>query len=145
MVNLIAHGLIIQKNKVLLIKRSKIKRGRPNFNAERWDVPGGIVEVHEPPRKTVEREVKEETNCIVRASNLLYDMYQYDLAKEKEFLTLVYQVDLIYCSDIRLDPDEHTEYKWVSLDDLLAPSFSLDILEYILPSLKALYRISAVI
>lgn len=140
MVNLIAHGLIIRKDKVLLIKRSKIKRGKLNFNAERWDLPGGTVELNEPPRKAVEREVKEETNCIVCSSNVLYDMYQCDKEKGEEFLTLVYQVSLIDCSNIRLDTEEHTEYKWIALDKLFDSDLSLDILEYILPSLRTLYH-----
>lgn len=139
MVDLIVHGLIIKDGKVLLIKRSRIKRGKPNFNAGRWDIPGGTVEINEEPRKAVVREVKEETNITAVPGNILYDMYQYDNRKEMGFLTLIYQMDIIDCSDIRLDTGEHTEYRWVGLEELIRPDLSLDILEYIVPSIKVLY------
>ncbi|MFU0826975.1 MAG: hypothetical protein ACFWTJ_05460 [Lachnoclostridium sp.] len=138
MVNLIAHGLIIKDDKVLLIKRSRIKRGKPNFNPERWDFPGGTVERNENPRKAVVREVKEETNCTAIPRNILYDMYQFDTRKEMGFLTLIYQMDIVDCSHIRLDPEEHTEYRWISVNEILDPHLSLDILEYIVPSIKVL-------
>lgn len=85
MVNLIAHGLIIKDNQVLLIKRSIIKRGKPNFNPGRWDIPGGTVELNESPRDAVAREIKEETNCTANVINVLYDMYQYDEKKIRSF------------------------------------------------------------
>ena len=138
MVSLIAHGIIINDNKVLLIKRSRIKRGKTNFNAERWDVPGGTVELYESPCDAAAREIKEETNCVAIPTKILYDMYQYDKAKNKEFLTLVYQTELIDCSNIILDPEEHSEYKWISLDELLSADSELDILEYIIPAIKGL-------
>ena len=137
MVNLIVHGLILIDNQVLIIKRSKVKRGKMNFNAERWDIPGGTVEPNEAPRDAVVREVEEETNCIAAASNILHDMYQYDKEKDAEFLTLIYRMKVTDCSDIRLDPEEHSEYQWISVDELLGSDLSLDILEYIVPALKA--------
>ena len=140
MVNLIAHGLIIKDSQVLLIKRSRIKRGKPNFNAERWDIPGGTVELNENPRKAVAREIKEETNCTASAIKVLYDMYQYDKNKDKEFLTLIYQTNVIDCSNICLDPEEHSEYQWISIDDLLNSDLSLDKLEYIVPALQAMNK-----
>ena len=136
MVSLIAHGIIIKDNKVLLIKRSRIKRGKPNFNAERWDVPGGTVEPHESPRDAAAREIQEETNCEAIPTRIIYDMYQYDKAKDKEFLTLVYQTELVDCSNIILDPEEHSEYKWISIDELLKADLELDVLEYIIPAIK---------
>ena len=138
MVNLIAHGIIIKDNKVLLIKRSKVKRGKLNFNAERWDVPGGTVEPNENPRDAAAREIKEETNCEAVPTKIIYDMYQYDKAKDKEFLTLVYQTEVIDCSNIILDPEEHSEYKWISIDELLKTDLELDVLEYIIPAIKGI-------
>lgn len=140
MVNLIAHGLIIKDNKVLLIKRSKIKRGKPNFNAERWDIPGGTVEQYENPRDAVAREIKEESNCTANATDIIHDMYQYDRSKDKEFLTIVYKTNLTDCSNIILDPEEHSEYQWVSIDELLKTNLSLDVLEYIVPAIKVISK-----
>ena len=41
---LIAHSLIMFKNKYLVIKRSDIKRGEKNYYPSYWDIPGGSVE-----------------------------------------------------------------------------------------------------
>ena len=38
---LIAHSLIMFKNKYLVIKRSDIKRGEKNYYPSYWDIPGG--------------------------------------------------------------------------------------------------------
>ena len=41
---LIVHGLMKINDKYLVIKRSIIKRGKPNVYPEYWDIPGGSVE-----------------------------------------------------------------------------------------------------
>lgn len=41
---LIVHGLMKINDKYLIIKRSIIKRGKPNVYPEYWDIPGGSVE-----------------------------------------------------------------------------------------------------
>ena len=41
---LIVHGLMKINGKYLVIKRSIIKRGKPNVYPEYWDIPGGSVE-----------------------------------------------------------------------------------------------------
>ena len=46
---LIAHSLIMLKNKYLVIKRSDIKRGEKNYYPSYWDIPGGSVEDGELP------------------------------------------------------------------------------------------------
>ena len=61
-VKLIAHALIEEDGKHLLIKRSKIKRGLPNVYPFYWDIPGGSVEENELPREAALREAMEEVN-----------------------------------------------------------------------------------
>ena len=133
MVNLVAHGIIVDEGKVLLIRRSKIKRGKINFNADRWDVPGGTVEKEENPRETVIRETKEEVNCIVKTGRILYDKFEHDNQKGEDFLTLIYLSDLIDKSNILLDPEEHSEYRWLNIEDILKNNVDLDILDYVRP------------
>ena len=45
-IKLIAHSLIMFRNKYLVIKRSNIKRGEKNYYPSYWDIPGGCVEEH---------------------------------------------------------------------------------------------------
>jgi 8-oxo-dGTP diphosphatase len=101
MVTLIAHGMIVENDRVLLIKRSK-----PNYNAMRWDIPGGTVEPKENPRQAVIREIKEEVNCEAEVENIIFDSYEYDIKKEQGFVTLVYHVNLLDSKEIKLDPEE---------------------------------------
>ena len=59
---LIAHALVKVNDKYLLIKRTPIKRGKPNSLPEYWDIPGGMVEEGETPSVAAIRETKEEVN-----------------------------------------------------------------------------------
>ena len=59
---LIAHDLIKIDGKYLIIRRTKIKRGKTNSLPEYWDIPGGMVEEGEMPKDAAIRETKEEVN-----------------------------------------------------------------------------------
>ena len=102
-VKLIAHTLIEKDGKYLLIKRSKIKRGLPNVYPSYWDIPGGSVEENELPR---EAALREEDS-------------QFDSSKDTVFTRLVYAGRITEQRDIILDPEEHSDFVWVtSLKDL---------------------------
>jgi ADP-ribose pyrophosphatase YjhB (NUDIX family) len=62
-----ARGLVLHDGKLLLMERWR--DGKHYFS-----IPGGAIEAGETPEQTVEREIEEETTCIVRASRLLYVM-----------------------------------------------------------------------
>ena len=55
---LIVHGLMKINDKYLVIKRSIIKRGKPNVYPEYWDIPGGSVEDFETPVEALIRDRK---------------------------------------------------------------------------------------
>ena len=59
---LIAHALVKLNDRYLLIKRTKMKRGKENSLPEYWDIPGGMVEEGETPSAAAIRETKEEVN-----------------------------------------------------------------------------------
>ena len=112
---LIAHGIIKMNNQVLIIKRSEIKRGVPNTYASYWDVPGGTVEDKETPRAAVVRETFEEVGLHVKVGKILHEDSQYDASKNALFTRLVYECELIdEMKKIILDPEEHSDYKWIS-------------------------------
>ena len=97
---LIAHSLIMFKNKYLVIKRSDIKRGEKNYYPSYWDIPGGSVEDGELPRQAAIRECQEEVS---------------NIDNNKIFTRLVYSANLLQNENIniKLDPEEHVEYKWI--------------------------------
>ena len=118
-VKLIAHTLIEKDGKYLLIKRSKIKRGLPNVYPSYWDIPGGSVEENELPREAALREAMEEVNQKIRIDKIIHEDSQFDTSKNTVFTRLVYEARIIEQRDILLDPEEHTDFIWLSsLEDL---------------------------
>ncbi|RSJ73759.1 NUDIX hydrolase [Streptococcus cristatus] len=118
-VKLIAHTLIEKNGQYLLIKRSKIKRGLPNVYPSYWDIPGGSVEENELPREAALREAMEEVNQKIRIDKIIHEDSQFDSRKNAVFTRLVYEAKIIEQRDILLDPEEHTDFIWLSsLEDL---------------------------
>ena len=114
---LIAHALIKIDGKYLIIRRTKIKRGKPNSLPEYWDIPGGMVEDGEMPKDAAIRETKEEVNLDITIGPILHEDSNYDKEKGTVFTRIVYQAELLEGqdeSDIILQKDEHSEYMLVS-------------------------------
>ena len=113
-VKLIAHTLIEKDGKYLLIKRSKIKRGLPNVYPSYGDLPGGSVEENELPREAALREAMEEVNQKLRINKIIHEDSQFDASKDTVFTRLVYAGEILEERDFILDPEEHTDFKWIS-------------------------------
>ena len=113
-VKLIAHTLIEKDGKYLLIKRSKIKRGLPNVYPSYWDIPGGSVEENELPREAALREAIEEVNQKLRINKIIHEDSQFDASKDTVFTRLVYAGEILEERDFILDPEDHTDFKWIS-------------------------------
>ena len=111
---LIAHTLIEKDGKYLLIKRSKIKRGLPNVYPSYWDIPGGSVEENELPREAALREAIEDVNQKLRINKIIHEDSQFDASKDTVFTRLVYAGEILEERDFILDPEEHTDFKWIS-------------------------------
>ena len=110
---LIAHSLIMFKNKYLVIKRSDIKRGEKNYYPSYWDIPGGSVEDGELPRQAAIREWQEAVGLVISLENIIHEDSNID--NNKIFTRLVYSANLLQNENIniKLDPEEHVEYKWI--------------------------------
>lgn len=118
-VKLISHTLIEKDGKYLLIKRSKIKRGRPNVYPSYWDIPGGSVEENEMPREAALREAMEEVNQKIRINKIIHEDSQFDPSKDTVFTRLVYAGEILAERDIILDLEEHIDFVWISsLEDM---------------------------
>ena len=113
-VKLIAHTLIEKEGKYLLIKRSKIKRGLPNVYPSYWDIPGGSVEENELPREATLRDAMEEVNQKIRIDKIIHEDSQFDASKDTVFTRLIYAGRILEERDIILDPEEHTDFVWIS-------------------------------
>lgn len=118
---LIVHGLMKIEDKYLLIKRTEIKRGKPNTYPKYWDIPGGMVEAYELPTDALIREVKEEVNLDVKVNKIIHEDSNLDKDKNIVFTRLVYLCDVLNndISNIELQIDEHDAYKLInSLEEM---------------------------
>ncbi len=107
-------GLIVQDNKLLLLKKSKRDYIKQSF----WDLPGGRMDAQEKPKQTLERELKEELIGIkqIRVQDLVW-AYRVPYKVEKDSnLFLIYYLVQADVTETKLSP-EHVEKKWVSLDE----------------------------
>ena len=130
-VKLIAHTLIEKDGKYLLIKRSKIKRALPNVYPSYWDIPGGSAEENELPREAALREAMEEVNQKLQIDKIIHEDSQFDTSKDTVFTRLVYAGRILEERDIILDPEEHTDFVWISsledIESVLVVPYLLDI------------------
>lgn len=113
---IIVHTLIMVDNKYLVTKRSKNESTYPKY----WDIPGGLVEYGELPKDAVIRETKEEVNLNIIPTNVIHEDSNLDVEKDMIFIRLVYLGELNDdINNIKLDYDEHSEYRFIeSLDEL---------------------------
>ena len=117
---LIAHALVKIGDKYLLIKRTEIKKGKPNTLPLYWDIPGGMVEIGEKPQDAAVRETKEEVNLDILIGPVLHEDSNYDEKKKIVFTRIGYQAMLCEGQsekNIILQKDEHSEYKLVNYID----------------------------
>ena len=107
-----AHGLIKKDNKFLVTRRSSINDYMPNI----WDIPGGTIEFGEKAIDALNREIKEETGLTVDVGNFIF-CYDFLSNPERYQFQMVYECEYKN-GDVKLDPQEHDDFKWVTLDEL---------------------------
>ena len=103
--------IVIQnkQGEILILKRNSIDSDYPGL----WDVPGGGVDDGEELIEAAEREAKEECGLEIKIEeNYFNDFYH----PQKKIHVYGFKADLIG-GDILLS-DEHTEFKWISKDEL---------------------------
>ena len=133
---LIVHNLIVNKGKILLIKRSyKSEDGSKNIYGGYWDFPGGKVRDKETPREALIREAREEIGIDVNVVDIFYEFSNYIENKDYVYTTLVYLSQIDIEDEIRLS-DEHTDYMWITAEDLL--NSNIDCVLSVRPSIEKL-------
>lgn len=108
MINVTA-AIIERQGKILLAKRSS-NSSLPN----KWEFPGGKVEIGEIPEECLARELYEEFGIIVNVGNFIAEsVYQYE---EKAVRLMAFQV--YTDADIRT-MNAHDDVRWVVAEELL--------------------------
>ena len=108
MINVTA-AIIERDGNIFLAKRSSTS-SLPN----KWEFPGGKVEVGESPEECLARELLEEFDIFVTVGEFLTEsIYQYERKTVRLIAFRVY-----YDEDITT-MNAHDEFKWVPVDQLL--------------------------
>lgn len=114
--------VINDDNKVLILKRAP----GTNWMPRKWGLPGGHVENGELPSDAARREVLEETNLVLR--NIHHMMDRGDAA-------LYYSTD--FSGKVEID-FEHTDWAWVSYENLDAYEITPNLKENVKEALDKL-------
>ena len=100
------------EEKFLLIRRSEEK-----YNSTKWDIPGGRIDPGTSLGENLVREVMEETGLAMTSEPTIVgaqDIFATDMR---------HVVRVTYIGTADGEPklsDEHTEYRWVTWDELKA-------------------------
>jgi len=111
---LAAKAIIVNENKVLLLKRSEreMKTSLLNKN-EVWDLPGGSIRFHENCTEGLLREITEETSVTVK---VIKPLRIFDIIKNQLHMTICTYL-CVYKGGKVILSDEHEDYFWLSVDD----------------------------
>ena len=140
-VKFLQKAALIHEGKVLILKRSEDSDSRPGA----WDLPGGNVEwpsatepMANPHQAEVVREIQEETGLsfdlgLFTDEALVFFFTFIEPEIQRYSLICGWRVNLADDFDqgsIKLS-DEHTEWAWISLDELEAYDFGEPVGTYI--------------
>ena len=115
---ILAGACVIRNNKILLLKQSTKAR-----HSNKWGPPGGHLEKNESPTETCIREVKEEAGINVVINGIVECVIQGEIDKELALFILYHAAPK--SSNIKIDKDEISDYKWASLKEIRNDKYSL--------------------
>ena len=104
-------GIVKFKERILIMKIDENRKWSPGL----WEGVAGFIEEGETEEKAIIREVKEETDLhatIIEEGDIFESHDEWGHWKIKPFLVTV-------SSDkVKLNPKEHTDFKWVKLEEI---------------------------
>jgi 8-oxo-dGTP pyrophosphatase MutT (NUDIX family) len=104
-----AHGLIKNKNKYLITRRSLLNDYKPG----EWDLPGGTIEFGEDPLRALDREILEEASLKVKVVKPLY-IYSFISNPSRHQFQIVYECNYLG-GEVKLNPKEHDKFIWATI------------------------------
>ncbi len=104
-----------------------------------WSVPAGKIEDDESPFECMIRELKEETGLLFNVSDLKFHKkfnILYDFEKPAfDFEYNVFSIELNSKPDIKIDLNDHKEFRWVTPSE----AFDLTLIPDEEPCIKLVY------
>jgi 8-oxo-dGTP diphosphatase len=101
------------QNNYLFLHRSKVIDGH---ETSIWDIPGGRIEPEEDLMSALAREILEETGIVLTAAPALIAAQDIFAGTKLHVVRLTYLVD---GDGEAILSDEHTDAKWLSLEDAM--------------------------
>lgn len=103
-----------EEGKYLFMKRAEPFPGEMEAI---WDIPGGRITPGETQQEALLREVREETG--VTLTSIIGVLGVQDILRvfQKHIVRVTYLAVCKDVHDIKLDPKEHSAYKWMSLNE----------------------------
>ena len=92
-----------------------------------WDFPGGRMEEGEDLLESLKREVKEETNFDIEPRKVVFEC-EMNIA-EHDMKFFMYDIEKV-TGDLRLS-HEHSEYRWMTIDEMRKEKLFPCVQEYI--------------
>lgn len=108
-------GVVVYKNKVLIVQRSTDEETYPNL----WELPSGKKEPLETATDAVTREVKEETSLDTEIISII-NTFNFKVEKENEIRDVTqinYLLKINGNSKVKIS-DEHQNYAWITNNEL---------------------------
>ena len=113
---------IVKVTAAMLVKDDKIiiaRRGPDDKLADKWEFPGGKIEINETTEQCLKREIKEEFDIDVSVGEYLgSSIYHYD---HMSIELLAYRT---YWEGGKIDLKDHDDFKWISLEQLAEFDFA---------------------
>lgn len=105
--------LINEKNKILILKRTNYS----DMGEDKWDFPGGSVNIDEDVNDAIKREVKEELQIELEETRV-FKINSGKGVPSGQFIFVLFASRQYNLGDgIKLSK-EHSEYKWISLNEI---------------------------
>lgn len=116
-------ALILKDNKILILERPQSAESRGGT----WEFPGGGLNFGETLEEALKREIAEETGL---QSEILKPIYTWSIIKDesKQVIGIHFLCKVIGDTRVTLS-EEHCDYAWVEVDNLLKYDMSPCIVE----------------
>lgn len=105
-------GSVIQNNnnEILIVRRAAYEDFLPN----KLELPSGHIDEGETVVEALIRETKEETNLDIEKIERYIDNFDYRSKNGKLCRQFNFLVKVNNLKELKLNPEEHSEYIWVS-------------------------------
>jgi len=124
--------LINSQGQILLLRKNPSHyKGATDY----WDIPGGRIETGTDLLINLKREVKEETG--ISRVTVLRLLAAQDIIRPTFHVARLTYLSRVTSDKVKLNGEEHTDHKWVTLDELVR-------IKPIDPYLKAILKDKAV-